>query len=125
MPAKKVAVTVALLLAAVAVAALVVLVANNNKTTSHQAFCQQYKDDITLDYTDDQTAPISTTGLSGSIAAGVAKDERTYQRAYAKASSGSCGYISGGECLTPDDIQSSFDSYVHKEIPQLLAERGC
>lgn len=112
MAGKKVAVIVAFLLAAVAVAALVLVAVNDTKSTNHQAFCRQYKDSLTLDFSDAGRGSISTSGLSGSDAAGVAKDEHTYQRAYAKASS-------------PEALQKDFDAYVRKTIPQMVAAKGC
>jgi hypothetical protein len=107
------------------VAALVVFVATNKKTSDHQATCQRHRDALTVAYTGDPSAAISTGGLSPSDAAAVTKDERSYRQSYAKAASGNCGLMVSGQCMSTDALRADFDGYIMKTIPQLMAAKGC
>ena len=114
-----------LILGTVAVVALIVFVTTNKKTSDHQAFCQRYRDAITLAYTDDPSATLSTTGLSPSDAAGVTKDEQNYRQTYAKAGTSDCAVIANDQCLSPNDVRTDFAAYVQKVIPTVMAEHRC
>jgi Tfp pilus assembly protein PilE len=124
MTGKRVAVVIALILGAIAVAAHVVFVVNSERNSSHQASCQRYRDALTLAYTDDPTVSISTSGLSHSDATSARQSERSYRQTYRKVTSSQCVPTAAGPCYTPNGLQSDFDRYVEKTIPQIMAAKG-
>ena len=109
---RKWAVIAGLILGTVAVVALIVFVTTNKSTSDHQAFCQRYRDALTLAYTDDPAATLSTAGLAPKDAHAVSTDEQTYRQEYAKAADTSA-------------LRTDFDAYVQKAIPTLMAEHRC
>lgn len=107
-----------LILAAIAVGTLIGYTTYTRHQINHTAWCQQYRDALTLAYTTDPGIPITTSGLSAADAAQVVKNQQVYRAALTAPTNAPDG-------ITTSDLTSQYAAFIAQEIPRVLARHNC